>query len=99
MIDKKCTISVLLMAASPPIYLHLIFDILQLKISSLKNWIFADYTGNKNPVQTRKKIQSYRRYAFLPKRQLHISVYLTNYNWLVTSDALNFVVNTALYYY
>ena len=41
----------------PPIYLHLIFDILEFEISSLMNWIFAGYTGSKNPVQTRTKIQ------------------------------------------
>ena len=49
-----------------PIYLHLIFYILQLEISSLMNWIFfldslnwmfAGYTGSKNPVQTWKLIQ------------------------------------------
>ena len=51
--------------ANPPIYMHLIFVILEFEISSLMNWIFfpslnwifAGYTGSKNPVQTRKKIQ------------------------------------------
>ena len=50
----------------PPIYLHLIFDILQFEISSLMNWIFfpsldwifAGYTGSKNPVQIGKKSSS-----------------------------------------
>ena len=41
----------------PPIYLNLIFDILKFEILSLMNWIFAGYTGSKNPVQTGKKIQ------------------------------------------
>ena len=34
--------------AFTPIYLHLIFDILKFEISSL-NWIYAGYTGSKNP--------------------------------------------------
>jgi hypothetical protein len=38
----------------PPIYLHLIFDILQFEISSLMNWIFTACVACKNPVQTRK---------------------------------------------
>ena len=38
----------------PSIYLHLISDILEFEISSL-NWIFAGYTGSKNPVQTSNK--------------------------------------------
>ena len=52
------------MQVYPPIYLHLIFAILQFEISSLKNLIFSlfqlEFTGysrQKNPVQTRKKIQ------------------------------------------
>ena len=51
---------------SPPIYLHLIFDILQLEIrinfDQLEffpnlNWIFAGYIGSKNPVLSRTKFQ------------------------------------------
>ena len=41
----------------PPIYRHLIFDIIEFEISSLMSWIFAGYAGSKNPIQTRKKIQ------------------------------------------
>ena len=44
-----------LVTTYPPIYLHLIFDILQFEISSLINWIIAGYTGSKYPVQTWKK--------------------------------------------
>ena len=43
--------------ANPPIYLHLIFEILQFEISSLMNWIFTGCVACKNPVQTRKKNQ------------------------------------------
>ena len=45
----------------PSIYLNLIFTILQFEILSLMNWIsklnFTGYSRQKNPVQTKKKIQ------------------------------------------
>ena len=43
-----------------PIYLHLIFDILEfdeLSFFPYLNWIFAGYAGSKNPVKSREKIQ------------------------------------------
>ena len=60
------------MSLYPPVYLHLIFEIssvtrffFNFEISSLKNWkinlisklIFAGYTGSKNQVRTRQKIE------------------------------------------
>ena len=41
-----------------PIYLYLIFAILQFEISSLMNLNFTGYSSQKNPVQNRKKSSS-----------------------------------------
>ena len=53
---------------NPYLYLHLIFDTIGFDILSLMKWIFfskielhfVGYTGSKNLVQTRKKIQCFK---------------------------------------
>ena len=60
---------------TPPIYLRLIFDILQFEISSLMDWIFAGYTGSKTQVETGGKNQVQQTRIFkleIVKKQVQI---------------------------